>query len=399
MSLFVSTALLLVALRAQAASSTPPLSAEELRTLFAEAVRLQQSRQLDAAADAYRRFLETQPANLEALSNLGAVLAAQGRYDEAIARYREALAVDPQRTAVRLNVAVALHKAGRQSEAAVELERVISMQPDHRNAIVLLAECRARLGEYGKAVSLLTPLYDHDPDDRAVTYLLGLSLVQNKQVDRGKVLLDRILRDGESAQARVLMGVVKLGAGEYAAAREDLARAAELSPEMPLVHLLLGRALMNVGEVRAAAEQFRRELAVNANDFDANLLLGMLLKQDNLPVEALAHFEKAAAVRPQDPAALYQVGALQLQVGDAEKARETLERVVTASPDFLEAHVSLALLYYRLKRKADGDRHRAIVHELQQRQQEREPGARAGGEAYRGEPRISAPDQKEPPAP
>src|SRR5207249_1560236 len=146
--------LALLLLTAQAAPAAPrAASPDELRALFAEAVRLHQARDLDAAADAYGRFLKEQPRNVEALSNLGAVLAAQGRYEDAIARYRDALAVDARRTAVRLNMAVALQKAGRPAEAAPELERVVAESPQNRNAVVLLAECRVRLGEYAQAAA------------------------------------------------------------------------------------------------------------------------------------------------------------------------------------------------------------------------------------------------------
>jgi predicted Zn-dependent protease len=389
-------ALVLLAVQAEPSSPARADGVAELRALFAEAVRLQQARELDAAADAYGRFLQAQPRNVEALSNVGAVLAAQGRYEDAIERYREALGVDPARTAVRLNLALALEKAGRPADAATELERVVAEAPQNRNAIVLLADCRVQLAEYDRAVVLLTPLHEKSPDDRAVTFLLGFSLLEDNQVDRGKLLLDRVLRDGESAETRLLMGAVKLGAREYVPARDDLRRAAELNPALPMVHVLLGRALMNTGDVRTAAEEFRRELAARPNDFDANLFLGVLLKQDNALDEAMARFEKAAVLRPGDPAALYQVGSLRLQLGDADGSREVLERVVAAAPDFVEAHVSLALVYYRLKRKADGDRERDIVRDLERTRQAEQPGAKAGGEVYRGEPRLPAPAKKDP---
>jgi tetratricopeptide (TPR) repeat protein len=377
-------------------SVAAPAGADELRALFVEAVRLHQARQLDAAADAYGRFLKQQPRNVEALSNLGAVLAAQGRYEDAIARYRDALAVDARRPAVRLNLAVALQKAGRSRDAAAELERVVAEAPQNRNAVVLLAECRVRLGEYGKAAALLAPLHEQNPEDRAVMYLLGVSLIEDKQVNRGKLILDRILRDGDSPETRLLTGAAKLSAGEYAAAREDLRRSAEMNPALPMVHGFLGRALMNLGDLPGAADQFRRELENDPNDFDANLFLGVLRKQDNALEEAMARFEKALSLRPGEPAAAYQVGALRLQLGHTEGAREMLEQVVAAAPDFLEAHVSLALVYYRLKRKSDGDREQDIVRELERKAQDQQPGARAGGEAYRGEPRLPAPVKKPP---
>jgi Tfp pilus assembly protein PilF len=392
-------ALLLLTTQAEPSPSPRPAGADALRALFAEAVRLHQAHDLDAAAEAYGRFLKEQPRNIEALSNLGAVLAAQGRYEDAVARYREALAVDARRPAVRLNQAITLEKAGRPGDAAVELERVVAEAPENRGAVVLLAECRVHLGEYGRAVALLTPLYEKSPDDRAVTYLLGFALMEDKQLDRGQLLLDRVLRGGESAETRLLMGAVKLGASDYAAARDDLRRAAELNPALPMVHGFLGRALMNLGDVQGAKEEFRREIASNANDFDANLFLGVLLKQDSAFEEAMARFEKAASLRPGEPAAAYQVGALRLQLGQTNGAREVLEQVVAAAPDFLEAHVSLALVYYRLKRTPDGDRERDIVRELERKAQEQQPGARTGGEAYRGEPRLPAPAKKNPARP
>jgi len=393
--------LALALLLAEPPSPAAPPTAEELRALFADAVRLHQAHDLAGAAEAYSRFLESQPRNVEALSNLGAVLAAQGRYADAIGRYREALAVDPARTAVRFNLGVALHKSGDITAAAAELERVVKERPDHRAAVVLLAECRFRLGQPGRAAELLTPLHDAAPDDAAVSYLLGLSLVQDKQAARGQVVLDQILKDGESARSRLLMGSMKLAAGEFAGALEDLRRAAALDPALPMVHLFLGRALLSTGDAEHAAGEFRLALEADPNDFEASLLLGVLLNQDGAYEEAMAQFERAVSLRPTDAAALYQAGALQLQLGRTEAARETLERVVAAAPDFAEAHVSLALAYYRLKRKADGDRERALAVELQKKAQEEQPGARTAGEAYRGEPRLpaSAPTRPSPAPP
>jgi hypothetical protein len=41
-----------------------------------------------------------------------------------------------------------------------------------------------------------------------------------------------------------------------------------------------------------------------------------------------------------------------------------LESIVNEAPAFTEAHVALATSYYRLNRKEDGDRQRAIMQRL-----------------------------------
>ena len=52
-----------------------------------------------------------------------------------------------------------------------------------------------------------------------------------------------------------------------------------------------------------------------------------------------------------------------------------LESVVKDYPEFVEARVLLASVYYRLNRKEDGNRERAIIQKLNAEQQAKQPGA------------------------
>ena len=61
-------------------------------------------------------------------------------------------------------------------------------------------------------------------------------------------------------------------------------------------------------------------------------------------------------------------------LGQVEAARGHLESLVAEAPNFTEAHVSLATVYYREKRKSDGDRERAIVEKLNAEKQAKEKG-------------------------
>ena len=61
--------------------------------------------------------------------------------------------------------------------------------------------------------------------------------------------------------------------------------------------------------------------------------------------------------------------------GRVEQARAALESLVKEAPEFLEAHVSLATVYYRLKRKEDGDREREVVKRLNAAVQAKQPVA------------------------
>ena len=366
LAVFLSYAAWTQSIRAQ-----PAPSGEDL---LRHAVQLHQSGDIDGAIREYRAYLKLSPKNVMARSNLGAALSRGGRYEEAITEYKQALTTDPGNVPVRLNLALAYYKTADLDNAAGQLTAVIRQQPANRQAILLLADCDLRLGENKKVIELLSPLEKDSPNDKALIYLLGTALIRDEQPARGQLLVDRILRDGDSAEARLLLGTTKMNAREFAEALVDLKKAAELNPQLPDVFSYLGLALMSTGDTPAAAEAFQKELASNPNDFLSNLQLGVLLKQDQQFDEARARFDRALHVRPGDPGVRYQLATLDLQAGDLAKACSLLEKLVKESPNFVEAHVSLATIYYRLKRKEDGDRERALVLKLNEQKQAMEPG-------------------------
>ena len=356
-----------------AAAQQPPPVEELLR----HAIELHQKGDIAAAIPEYRAYLKRVPGNAMARSNLGAALAGAGQYEEAIVEYNKALEVQPGNASVRLNLSLAYYKAAKISEAAAELERITAGEPANRRAVLLLADCDLRLGENKKVIEILTPLERQSPDDKALIYMLGTALIRDHQADRGQVLIDRILRDGDSAEARLLMGATKLSVQDYAGALADFKRAVELNPSLPDLYSYYGMALAATGDTPNAETAFRKELETNPNDYTSNLQLGILLTQEDQHTEARERFGHALAVRPGDASARYQLAALDLQDGRTEIARTELEKLTHEIPQFVEAHVSLATAYYREKRKQDGDKERAIVLRLNAEKQAAEPGARA----------------------
>jgi tetratricopeptide (TPR) repeat protein len=338
------------------------------------AIELHQAGRIDEAVLEYREYLKQRPQNVQARSNLGAALSRAGRYEEAAGEYKLALKQDPSNAPVLLNLALAYYKTAQIPKAAETLSAVHSLQPANRQALLLLADCHLRLGENAKVVDLLSPLEKEAGDDPAFIYLLGTALIRDQKADRGQVLVDRILRDGDSAEARLLLGTTKMNVHDYKGALEDLKKAVDLNPNLPDVQAYYGLALLSTGDETGAGAAFRRELEANPNDFVSNLQLGVLLKQDQSYDEARRYFGRALLVRPGNPGVRYQLATLDLAAGKVEEAGRTLESLTSEAPQFTEAHVSLATVYYRLKRKADGDKERAIVLKLNSEKQAREPG-------------------------
>src|SRR2546426_7448009 len=328
--------------------------------LLEEAESLHRDGKLDKAIEDYRLFLAQYPDVFQVRSDLGAALAGAGRYEEAIAEYQRALKLQPL-PQIRLNLALAYYKADNPALAAKDLEKVRAAMPNDLRVDMLLADCHLRLGENKKVIELLDSLEPTHGDDLAIIYMLGTALVRDGQVDKGQVIIDKLLKNGDSAEARLLMGTTKLMAHDDPAAVVDLEKAVELNPNLRSAHAYYGRALQNSANPEEAKKAFRGELSINPNDFDANLYLGVVLKEEQAYDEALPFLKHALQVRPGDLGVRYQIAALHLAERNYSDAQKELEAIVTEAPNFLEAHVALSALYYRLKRKADGDREQAVV--------------------------------------
>src|SRR6266849_5117918 len=165
--------------------------------------------------------------------------------------------------------AVQLHQSGDLEGAIRAYETVLRAQPDNERAAILLADCELRAGDNRKVIALLSPLESSHQDDRALAYLLGTALIRDNEPEKGQKLIDRILRNGESAEAHVMLGSARMMGLDYKNAVQEFARAIELNPKLPLAHRLYGRALLLESNVPQALEAFRAELAVNPNDYDS----------------------------------------------------------------------------------------------------------------------------------
>ena len=350
------------------------LHAQTPQELVQQGLDKQRIGDLEGAATDYRQFLRIHPEATAIHSNLGAALAGLGQFEEAISEYKTALRQSPTLVEARLNLALCYYKMGRIDDATTQLEKVHTESPENHQAALLLGDCYMQMGREKDVIRILKPEEEKYPDDTAVAYLLGTALIRQKRVEEGQVLVDRILRNGDSAEAHLMLGTAKMGASDFAGARDEFAKANALNPDLPEVHVLYAKALMLTGDSDLSEKEFAAELRVDPFNFDANLQLGAMAKQEQNYEQAKKYFERAAETRPGDPGVRYQLALLSVDEGALDKARETLEGLVKESPQFLEAHVTLALVYYRLKRPEESKREREIVQKLTAEVQAKQPG-------------------------
>ncbi|MGZ9005279.1 MAG: tetratricopeptide repeat protein [Burkholderiales bacterium] len=129
-------------------ASEPQAPAElDLADALAIAVQLHRSAHIDEAEELYRRILEVEPRQPDALNFLGIVLLHRGRTDAAIELVQQSIAVDPVNPGRYNNLGNILLAAERVDEAVEAYRKAIALAPDHADAynnlgIILRAQRR-----------------------------------------------------------------------------------------------------------------------------------------------------------------------------------------------------------------------------------------------------------------
>ena len=355
----------------------PLLAQQPNDALLQHAIALHQSGDLDGAIRAYRDYLAVEPDSLQARSNLGAALARAGRYDEAITEYGIGLQKSPDNPALLMNLGLAYYKTGRHAEAAARFERAVALSPQFKDQVtLLLAVCYNNLGRSKEAVALLAPLEKDKAGDEGFDYVYGTALIGAGDQAGATTVMNRILTHGDSPEVFLLRGTLELASHDRDRAQADLEKAVAQNPLLPGAHARLGELLLAIGDGERARAAFAQELALDPDEFTSNLNLGVMAKEDQAYVEARRYLERALKVRPNDPGVRYQLANVDLATGDLDPARQALETLVKESPDFAEAHATLATVYYRMKRTADGDRERAISEKLMEQRDALQTGTK-----------------------
>lgn len=370
----VSLCLLTICLAGLGSTSLCSAQSAAPGQLLNDAIRAQQSGDYQSAIRDYRKFLEMRPDNVEAKVNLGAALAKVGQFDDAIAVYQSALPSLADKNPVRLNLGLAYYKKGDLANARGQFAALHESVPKNVQAAVLLADTEIKLGDAESAARMLEPLEGANSANPDFEYVFGLSMIKSGHRRDGVARIEKAAELGNSGDAYMLAGATRLDINDYDPARSDLEKALQLNPKMAGLQTLVGMARDKTGDQKEAEPAFRQALQENPDDFDANLYLGaLLLKQRHLD-EAKGYLGHAVKLRPSDTMARYEDALLKSTSGEYEVAAQELEGVVKDNPDWLEPHVELTSLYYKLHRPGDGAKERAIVDRLTAEQQSKGPG-------------------------
>lgn len=341
--------------------------------LLSAAIAAQQQHNYKTAIEDYQKVLAVRPNSADARANLGSALAADGQFDAAIEEDKRALAVAADKAAVRKNLALAYYKKGDMQNAHEQFEAVHAARPGNVNTAVLLAYTDIKLGLAKEAATMLAPMEPGRESDTDFEYVYGYALIETGKVSEGVPRMEKVAQATNSVDAYVIAGSARLHKNEFREARADFDAGLKLNPAFPGLYTLDGQACDALGDTNASVPAFEAALREDPRDPTANLYLGVTrLKQRDFD-SARPLLELALELQPGLPIARLQLAKLNSMTGRYAEAAAALEDLEKTDPNWLDPHVELAAVYYKLHRPDDGQRERDIVEKIEAKQQQAGP--------------------------
>ncbi|CAO3377405.1 tetratricopeptide repeat protein [Azospirillum argentinense] len=230
---------------------------EVLAAAFAE----HRAGRFSQAAVLYRRILETDPANPNAVYLLGMAEWQSGRPAAGLTLVGRALRLTPGWTEARLNRAIILDAAGQAATATAEWRRLTLLDPGHAQAWRRLGTAFLDKGDAGapQAVKALQRTVRLDPGLTESHHDLGVVLRRAGRLDEAVDSLTRaIALQADLAPAHMNLGNTLLDRGDGDAALASLRRALALSPASPDLWYNAANALYAHGAPQRALSAYQR---------------------------------------------------------------------------------------------------------------------------------------------
>ena len=269
-----------------------------------------QAGRLRRAEALYRKALQKDPNDANALHLLGVVAYQCGEVGTALRLIERALPELPELPDAHLNYGNALRETGRLAEAVASYRRALALKPDYGMAHNNLAAALNQQEEFAAGLA---------SSERAIALIPAFF---GAHVNRADALA---------------------GLERFAEAEGPLRRACALAPDRAQTHRDLGWVLAKLGRYEEAAACLELAITLDPDDPTTYFALGTTLHlRKDLPGSE-AELRRAVALAPDYTAAWHELGTVLRSSGRFDEALMCFRRAIDLNPGWPEAYRSLAV--------------------------------------------------------
>ena len=214
-----------------------------VQEVMVAAVKFHQTGQIARAEGIYRKVLQADPNQPDALNLLGVIAHQQGRHDLAVEQIGRAISLNPKGISYLNNFGLACHALGRLEKAMAAYRRALELAPKNAEVLNNLANLLHDQGNVREATDCYQAAVALKPDYAEAHYNLGNVLKDQRRHDEaGRSYRRAIELRGDYARAHQALGNVlaDLGRPEEAVAsyrQVERIRSDSLLPELNIAAL------------------------------------------------------------------------------------------------------------------------------------------------------------------
>jgi predicted O-linked N-acetylglucosamine transferase (SPINDLY family) len=213
-------------------------------------------------------------------------------------------------------------------------------------------------GDAASAERTLRQMLHANREDVDALYYLSRCLAAQGRYDDSvhsfsELLARRPNYPGAALQLDFARGLAELGRQEYPAAAASLRRAIARDARIADLHCHLGATLVKLGDAAGAMQAYQRAVALRPDDAAALLELGLLAADGDDPETAVKYLSAAWQQNPSAAAVVLAVCAALDRLGVRGLALEIYERSAGPLAANVEVHEAHGMLLHRLGRQRD----------------------------------------------
>ncbi len=295
-------------------------------------------------------------------SALGFTYEQQKNYKKAVDAYRKAVEQDHDNLDAMRGLAQNLLNDGQTDAALEQYQQIADADPQDAQAYLRLADIHRRKGNYDKALEYLNKADALVPDSLEVPYNRAVIYEAQGKFDEAAKILEALLQKGEKPEG-------KYSTGEANNRSVFLDR--------------LGMVYREQNKTQVAVETFRKILPLGQDNavrayqqiIDAYRDAKMWIQATDVAREAVQKF-------PEDRGLKLVLAGQEADMGNPDRAVAQVKSLLKGTPDDREVYIALAQIQSRLKRYKDAEESIAQAEKLSTKPEEKDYALFVAGSIY-----------------
>jgi tetratricopeptide (TPR) repeat protein len=311
----------------QASEGPQPKQTGPPAAVYAEAQRLSQLGKFDDAIAQLDALAATQPDAKGLSHEMGIAYYKKSDYIKAAAQFKKAIEEDPGDSEAIQLLGLSYYLAGRPAEAIAPLKKVQTWYPSANvDAAYILGICYIQTKDYPSARRAFARMFAVPPDS-AASYLFTARMLLRQ--DFGPVAEEYALKavelDPKLPLAHSLLGELYIYKSRIPEAIEQFQKELELNPADAAVYYKLADGYSRLQNYEEAERLLQRSIWLDATSTGPFILMGKILEKKGETVLAVRALQRALAMDPNNPIPHHLLGQAYRHLGKNEDAERELK--------------------------------------------------------------------------